>query len=95
MATLGPDDFAKKISTDPKFIIDLLFVQDVEQELTAKGYTLPPSYLAYITSSLDKIKAYVMDQGHVLEIKAQDIMQPMAALANTRSGGNGAAGTGW
>lgn len=93
MATLGPDEFAKKVSSDPKFLIDLIFVPDVEQDLTAKGYALPPNYLAYVQSTLEKIRGYVTDQGHVLEIKAQDLMQPMA-VGSSRSG-NGAAGTGW
>ncbi|MFV5438083.1 hypothetical protein VXP84_00260 [Acinetobacter oleivorans] len=93
MAILGPEEFAKKAVTDPKFLIELMFVLDLEQELSSKGYELSPNFIAYITSTLDKMKAYITDQGHVLEIKSKEITSPMSVGA-TRSG-NGAPGTGW
>lgn len=93
MANLGPSEFAKKVASDPKFLIDLILVSDVEQDLIAKGYTLPTNYLTYVNAALDKIRGYITDQGHVLEIKAQDVIQPME-VGQSRSG-NGAAGTGW
>ncbi|MDG1644872.1 hypothetical protein [Klebsiella huaxiensis] len=91
--TLGPDEFVKKITADPIFFISLLKSQDVKKETLSLGYDLPDNFIAYIESSLEKIKVYIIDQSHVLETKSNLLIQPMG-IANTRSG-NGAAGTGW
>ncbi|WP_369167633.1 hypothetical protein [Klebsiella quasipneumoniae] len=91
--TLGPDEFVKKITADPVFFISLLKSQDVKKETLSLGYDLPDNFIAYIESSLEKIKVYIIDQSHVLETKSNLLVQPMG-IANTRSG-NGAAGTGW
>lgn len=93
MAALSPDDFAKKASSDPKFLVDLALSADVEKELIARGYVLPANYVSYVLSAVEKIKIYITDQGHVLEVKAQAITSPM--FIGQSMSGNGAAGTGW
>ncbi|WP_150132356.1 hypothetical protein [Prosthecochloris sp. GSB1] len=93
MENLGPAEFALKISSDPKMFIDLIFVPDVEKELKEKGYDLPENYVAYINASLDKVRGYITDQGHVLEVKANQANKDLGP--EVKNSGNGAAGTGW
>jgi hypothetical protein len=92
-------DFVIRLKSDPKFFVELLFEQDVKQAASTAGFLLNQNFLHYVEDTLEKVRIYLRDQAHVLEIKSNqtDPARSNLLVVNhmLNSGGNGAAGTGW
>jgi hypothetical protein len=63
-------DIIDRLNNDQQFIIDLLTAPDVKQVIAARGFTADAKFLDYVEQSIKKVRTYITDQIHVLEVKS-------------------------
>ncbi|MCO6178217.1 hypothetical protein [Ciceribacter sp. RN22] len=89
-------EFVNALKATPKLMFEYASSPDAEEMLNKQNISdLTPRFRKYFLESVAKIRAYTVDQAHVLEVKAAAADVRTAGLIPMANSGNGAPGTGW
>ncbi len=67
---MAAQDIIDRLNNDQQFIVELLTAPDIKQIITARGFTADAKFIDYVEQSVKKVRTYITDQIHVLEIKS-------------------------
>jgi hypothetical protein len=92
---LGNGEFAARIAGDPKAFLHYLSAADPVAEAAKDGFELTSNFSKYVNDAFAKVRVYIRDQVHVLEVKVEQTKSTHVNAIHPNSGGNGSPGTGW
>jgi len=89
-------EFVNALKATPKIMFEYASSSDAETMLDEQGISdLTPRFRKYFLESVAKVRAYTVDQVHVLEVKAAAADVRLSGLVPAANSGHGAPGTGW
>ncbi|HGO9414816.1 TPA: hypothetical protein ACLBZX_003239 [Bacillus cereus] len=77
--------FLERCKVDHELVMKLILSKDIKHTLTEEGFNLPDWFYKHLEKNIQKIREYVTDQIHVLEMKNQS----MQFLRSAPTSGNG------
>lgn len=82
---INPTVFTERCKVDHELITKLVLNRDIKNVLKEEGFDLPENFYVYVEKSIKKIRDYITDQIHGLEVKDMQIRNVVPA-----NSGNGA-----